>query len=176
VLTPGNQGILARVEFLGGYKLGQYGLASGRLFAFKGDEFAAVGGSASPQHRGGNNDSALRRMRRLPAITTIDVPDAKDPAKVQKRQVGNQVLWEQGLGAIAMAGDALLVGGEVTNRDRWKERQAMAFRLRILRQDSGEPRQDDLALPAKPLVGGISSDDGRVFVVTADGTLTAFGP
>lgn len=184
VLTPGNQGVLARVEILFGYKLGQYGLASGRLFAFKDDEFAAVGGAASPQHRGGSNDSVLRRMRRLPAITTIEVPDAKDPARLQKRQVGNRVLWEQGnlglwrgdgLGAIAMAGDALLVGGEVTNADRWKERQAMPFRLRVLRQDSGEQRQDDLALPAKPLVGGIISDDGRVFVVTADGTLSAFG-
>ncbi|MFM2092672.1 MAG: Serine/threonine-protein kinase AfsK, partial [Planctomycetota bacterium] len=185
VLTPGNQGILARVEFLGGYKLSQYGLASGRLFAFKGDEFAAVGGSPTPQHRGGNNDSALRRMRRLPAIATIEVPDAKDPTRIHQRQVGNRLLWEQGnmglwrgdgLGAIAVAGDALLVGGEVTNRDRWKERQAMPFRLRLLHLDSGEPRQDDLALPAKPLVGGISSDDGRIFVVTADGTLSAFGP
>jgi hypothetical protein len=143
-----------------------------------------VGGSPAMQHRGGNADSTLRAMRRLPEMETYEIPDPKDPKRMHKKTRGSENLWTQtnlslgrdnGIRAIAVAGDALLVGLEVTNRDRWKERAEIPYRLQVLAFADGTVRQQ-LALPRRPLPGGISSDDGRVFVTSEDGTISAFGP
>jgi len=181
VLVPGNQGMINRVGFLGGYKLNAFSYTQGRLYAWKGDDFVMVGGSSTLQHRGGEGDSRLRRMRRLPELKEIAVPDGKDPTVMRKKLLGAEVVWEKsedlprgdGISAIAVAGDTLLVGLEVTNRDRWRERQAMAFRLQTLALADGSVRQE-LALPAKPILAGIACADGRVLVVTADGTVSCF--
>ena len=79
-----------------------------------------------------------------------------------------------GLGGLAAAGDAVLVGFSVENRDHWRARDEMPHRLRSFDYQTGEKRQDDLALPAKPVLHGVSVGAGRVYVACADGSLVCF--
>jgi hypothetical protein len=76
---------------------------------------------------------------------------------------------------MAVAGDAVFVGFSVENRDHWRDREEMPHRLRSFRLDTGELRQPDLELPAKPVLHGISAGAGRVFVVCEDGSVVCFG-
>jgi hypothetical protein len=78
------------------------------------------------------------------------------------------------LGGLAAVGDAVLVGFLVENRDHWRARNEMPLRLRSFDYQSGEKRQDDLALPAKPVLHGVSVGAGRVHVAWADGGLVCF--
>lgn len=181
-LVPGNQGLLARVDFLGGYKLTAYAFTQARFYAHKGDDFVMVGGAPALQHRGGDSDSELRRMKRLPEVLASTRPHPKPTEKPIRITKGAEVVWEigeplargNGATALAVAGDTVLFGIEVTNRDRHRERQAMAYRLQLLNLADGTIRQE-LALPAPPIFGGIAIANGRVYVTTSDGSLTCFG-
>ena len=97
--------------------------------------------------------------------------------------VGAERLWSApyhesdgtGLGGLAVAGDAVLVGFAVENRDHWRARDEMPYRLRILDYQTGQQRQDDLELPAKPVLHGVTAGQGRVYVSCEDGSLVCFG-
>lgn len=181
-LVPGNQGLLARTDFLGGYKLSQLSYTSARMYAWKGSDFVMVGGAPQLQHRGGGGGSVLRRMRRLPELKELQSPNPKEPTRPILSYRGADAVWEaaedlprgDGLTAIAVAGDAVLAGIEVRNRDRYKERQAMPYRLQVYNFADGKLRQE-LALASSPITGGIAATGGRVYVVTTDGTLACFG-
>lgn len=104
-------------------------------------------------------------------------------ARDVKMKVGNERLWKAayhesdgtGLGGLAVAGDAVLVGFSVENRDHWRARDEMQHRLRSFDYETGKPRQDDLELPAKPILHGVTAGAGRVFVVCVDGSVVCFG-
>lgn len=181
-LVPGNQGLLARVDFLGGYKLAAYVGTQGRMYAYNGDDFVMIGGSPRMQHRGGDSDSELRRVKRAANFATTTQPNPREPGKLLYITQGAEEVWNfgeplargNGATALAVASDTVLLGMEVTNRDRHKERAAMAYRLQLINFADGTVRQD-LALPAPPIVGGIAVAAGRVYVTTNDGSLTCFG-
>jgi len=180
ILVPGNQGLLNRSEDLNGYKMSYYGLTQAPFFAYRGRDFVTVSGTSTIQHRGGGRDrrSQVRRFRKHEAIR-----EEEDPKRKQPILRGAEIVWETecseadkgGLKAIAVAGDAVLVGFSVDNRDHWRARKEMAFRLRVLDLATGKSRQPDLALPAPPVQGGISAAGGRAYVVSTDGTITCFG-
>ncbi|MCY3022802.1 MAG: PQQ-binding-like beta-propeller repeat protein [Planctomycetota bacterium] len=179
-LVPGNQGLLNRVGFLNGYKMSAYSFTQGRMYAWHGANFIMVGGAPQLQHRGGDGGSALRRMKRLDSVTQTTTPNPANPAKPSINHRGAEVVWDNGeglgrgngLAALAVAGDAVLVGLEVSESE-WKERQRMPYRLQVLNLADGKLRQE-LPLSAKPIQGGIAVADGRVTVVTADGTVACF--
>lgn len=182
ILMPGNQGLLNHVDFLGGYKMSAYGHVQGRLFAYRGDRFVSVGGTAGPmQHRGGDRGSWVRAYDRKTELAQISAPNPNNPDQPLKRTIGSEIKWHnpmtlaQGNGteAMAVAGDRVLVGFSVTNNDQAKERKRLPFRLEILGLADGKVQQE-LALPAKPILGGISAVGGRVYVATADGSVTCF--
>jgi hypothetical protein len=181
-IVPGNQGLLNRIAGISGYKMNSFGFTMSRMFAFDGDRFVMVGGPAAFAHRGGEANSQLRYLRRLPETTIDELTDAREPAKKQKRERGSEMIWEHpgtnlvrgdGLKSMAVAGDVVLSAIEVTNRDRHKERAAMPFRFQLHDLNSGGLREEH-PLPARPILGGVTSDDGRAFVVTEDGSLTCF--
>ena len=97
--------------------------------------------------------------------------------------VGAEAVWSSpyhesdgtGLGGLAVAGDAVMVGFSVENSDHWKAAKRMPHRLRTLDFKTGKKRQDDLALPAKPILHGVTAGMGRVFVVCEDGSVVCFG-
>ena len=51
----------------------------------------------------------------------------------------------------------------------------MPHRLRIFDYGTGKKRQDDLALPAKPVLHGVSAGESRVYVVCEEGSIVCFG-
>jgi hypothetical protein len=179
-LVPGNQGLLNRVGFLNGYKMSAYSYTQARMYARRGADFIMVGGAPELEHRGGGGGSELRRMKRLDALAERAVPNARDPDRPIIKYRGAEVVWENtegiargnGVAALAVAGDAVLAGLEVS-RSEWRERQRMPYRLHVLNLSDGKLRQE-LPLAAKPIQGGIAVADGRVTVVTADGTVTCF--
>jgi len=63
----------------------------------------------------------------------------------------------------------------VTDNDQFRERQRLPHRLLVLSLADGQLQQE-LPLPAAPILGGLSAVGGRVYVATADGTVTCFGP
>jgi outer membrane protein assembly factor BamB len=93
---------------------------------------------------------------------------------------GAEVVWDNGEGlgrgngvsALAVAGDAVLVGLEV-GESEWKERKRMPYRLQVLDLADGKLRQE-LPVAARPIQGGIAVADGRVTVVSSDGTVACF--
>ena len=65
ILSPGNQGLLNRVESLGGYKMSAFGHVQARMFAYQGNRFVCVGGTdGAVQHRGGDRGSWVRAFER----------------------------------------------------------------------------------------------------------------
>jgi outer membrane protein assembly factor BamB len=180
ILIPGNQGLLNRNVGLSGYKMSAYGFTQARQFAWNGKDFVSVGGTVQEQHRGGDGGSMVRRFRRHETLQQIEYKDQKS-GELRKRPSGAEIVWENkmdlsrdtGTKALAVAGDAVLIGLSVENRDRWKERDRMPHRFLVLDYERGEPRQE-LPLPAPAILGGLSSAGGRAYAVTADGTLTCF--
>jgi len=75
--------------------------------------------------------------------------------------------------ALAVAGEFVLVGILVTNKDRWREQEKLPHRLLVLRLADGQLQQE-LPLPAPPILGGLSVAGGRAYVATMDGTVTCF--
>ncbi len=182
ILTPGNQGLLNRVDFLGGYKMSAFGHVQARMFAYHGDRFVCVGGTdGAVQHRGGDRGSWVRAFVRKPALEHTTVPNKKEPDRPIKKAFGAEMKWDNpmpltrgnGTEALAVAGDKVLVGYAVTHSDQGKEKQRLPYRLVVLALADGK-QQQELALPAKPILGGISAAAGRVFVATDDGTVTCF--
>jgi hypothetical protein len=181
VVVPGNQGLLCPIDALSGYKMSYYGLTQAPLYAYNGNEFINVWGTTTIQHRGGSRDrnATVRLFRKYDTINQV-----KHPTDERRTiRVGSDVLWETpcrdadkaGVKAIAVAGDSVLIGLSVDNRDFWRARDEMAYRLRVLNLADGKPRQDDLRLPEAPVRGGISAAGGLVYVVSSDGTVTCFG-
>ena len=182
LLVPGNQGLLNRVDFLGGYKMSAFGHVQARMFAYHGDSFVCVGGTdGAVQHRGGERGSWVRAFVRKPALEHTTVPNKKEPDRPIKKAFGAEMKWDNpmpltrgnGTEALAVAGDKVLVGYAVTHSDQGKEKQRLPYRLVVLALADGK-QQQELALPAKPILGGISAVAGRVFVATDDGTVTCF--
>jgi hypothetical protein len=97
--------------------------------------------------------------------------------------VGADLLWAApypesdgtGLGGLAVAGDAVFVAFSVENRDHWRARDEMPHRLRSFDYKTGDKRQDDLALPAKPVLHGVSAGASHVYVACEDGSIVCFG-
>jgi len=183
ILVPGNQGLLNRLSFLGGYKMSAYGFVQARQFAYHGDRFVCIGGTGgSIEHRGGGGGSLLRAFQRRQALSERTVTDPKNPARPRTMLVGAEMLWENpmniarrgdGTRALAVAGDCVLVGVSVTDSDQYRERQRLPHRLLVLRLADGQLQQE-LPLPAAPILGGLTAAAGRVYVTTADGTVTCF--
>lgn len=182
ILMPGNQGLLNRVDVLNGYKMSNYAHVQGRLFAYHDDHFVSVGGTdGGMQHRGGDRGSWVRGYERKTELVQISAPNSKNPDQPLKRTIGSEIKWHNpmplahgnGSEALAVAHDKVLVGLAVTNNDQSKERKRLPFRLEILGLADGALQQE-VPLPAKPILGGISAVGGRVYVTTADGTVTCF--
>ena len=182
VLSPGNQGLLNRVEFLGGYKMSAYGHVQARMFAYEGNRFVCVGGTdGAVQHRGGDRGSWVRAFERKNALEHTTVVNKKEPDRPIKRAFGSEMKWDNpmpltrgdGTESVAVAGDKVLVGFAVRNKDQHKEMQRLPFRLAVLGLSDGK-QQQELPLPARPILGGISAVAGRVYVATEDGTITCF--
>jgi len=183
ILVPGNQGLLNRLSFLGGYKMSAYGYVQARQFASRGDRFVCVGGTSGfVEHRGGGGGSAVKAFQRRQALTEVAVADPKNPDKPRMKLSGAEMRWENpmplsrrgdGTQTMAVAGDCVLVGLSVTERDRWREREQLPHRLLVLRLSDGQVQQE-LPLPATPIPGGLSIAEGRVCVTTADGSVTCF--
>jgi hypothetical protein len=179
-LVPGNQGLLNRVGFLNGYKMSAYSYTQARMYARHGADFLMVGGAPQLEHRGGGGGSELRRMKRLDSLTEQTLPNPRNPDRPIIKHRGAEVVWENtegvargnGLVALAVAGDAVLAGLEVSQSE-WRERQRMPYRLQVLNLSDGKLRQE-LPLSAKPIQGGIAVAGVRVIVVTADGTVACF--
>jgi hypothetical protein len=177
ILVPGNQGLLNRFSFLAGYKMSTYGFVQARQFAYRRDRFLCVGGTSGlVEHRGGGGGSVVRAFQRRSALGEVAVPDPKNPGKPRTRASGAEMRWENpmniargdGTRALAVAGDCVLVGVSVTNNDQWRERQRLPHRLLVLRLADGQPQQE-LPLPAAPILGGLSAAAGRAYVTTTDG-------
>ncbi|MEI6232947.1 MAG: PQQ-binding-like beta-propeller repeat protein [Planctomycetota bacterium] len=182
ILVPGNQGLLNRTEFLGGYKMSAFGHVQARMFAYRDNRFVCVGGAdGAVQHRGGDKGSWVRAFDRKAALESTAVPNKKEPDRVVKKTFGSDLKWDNpmpltrgdGTDALAVAGDKVLVGFSVVNSDQSKEKQRLPFRLLVLGLADGKEQQT-LALPAKPILGGISACAGRVYVTTSDGSITCF--
>ena len=106
----------------------------------------------------------------------------KEPDKPRKATTGSELRWENpmplaqrgdGTQTMAVAGEAVLVGLSVTERDRWKEREKMPHRLQVLGLADGKLQQE-YPLPAAPIPGGLSAAKGRVYVTTIEGSVTCF--
>lgn len=182
ILIPGNQGLVFDYTQMGGYKMPYYGFTQAPVYAYKGKDFLHAGGTTTKQHRGGNRGgrrTEVTRFRKLDGIKKVPHPTQSG----RTTEVGNDVIWKApyhesdgtGLGGMAVAGDAVLVGFSVENRDHWRARDEMPHRLRVFDYGTGKKRQDDLALPAKPVLNGVSAGAGRVFVVCEDGSVVCMG-
>jgi outer membrane protein assembly factor BamB len=162
-LVPGNQGMVNRYPELKGYMLSQYGSTSGRIFAINGDDFINLGATITTAHRGGDGGDQIVRLKRQKAFEQL-LRDGK-PINAYR---GSVPVWEgpknpnTGSTAMAVAGDAILVA------------HANPLALDVLNLEDGKQRQR-IALPAAVIGGGISSDDGRVFITLVDGTVMALG-
>jgi len=64
------------------------------------------------------------------------------------------------------------VGFSVENNDHWRARDEMPHRLRSFDYQTGNKRQNDLALPATSVLHGVSV---RVYVACEDRSLVCFG-
>jgi len=75
---PGNQGLLNRINFLGGYKMSAYGFVQARQFAYHGERFVCIGGTDGRiEHRGGGGGSPSGR-------SSADRPWPKWPCPIQE--------------------------------------------------------------------------------------------
>jgi len=133
------------------------------------------------QHRGGDRGSWVRAFERKPALEQTIVANKKEPDRPIKKTYGAEMKWDNpmpltrgdGTEALAVASDKVLVGYAVTNKDQSKEKQRLPFRLVVFGLADGKEQQE-LPLPAKPILGGLSAASGRVYVTTEDGTVTCF--
>jgi hypothetical protein len=141
-----------------------------------------VGGTGGfIQNRGGDKGSWVRAFRRREALTEVAVPNPKSPDKPRMMATGSEMLWENpmdlargdGTAGLAVADDRVVVGITVTNNDRWQERKRLPHRLLVLGLADGKLQQE-LPLPAPPILGGLIAAGGRVYVTSADGTVTCF--
>lgn len=182
VLLPGNQGLVFDYTQMGGYKMPYFGFTQAAVYAYRGRDFLHAGGTTTLQHRGGDRGgrrTEITRFRKLEKL--IEVPHPSQQGRKMTR--GADVLWTApyhesdgtGLGGLAVAGNSVLVGFSVENRDHWRARDEMPHRLRTLDDQTGEKRQEDLALPAKPVLHGVSAGAGRVLVACKDGSIVCFG-
>jgi hypothetical protein len=182
LMFPGNQGLVFDYTQMGGYKMPYYGFTQAPVYAYSGRDFLHAGGTSTEQHRGGDRGgrrTEVTRFRKFDQLKQVPHPYQKG----RMQTVGAEALWQAayhesdgtGLGGLAVAGDAVFVGFSVENRDHWRARDEMPHRLRSFRLDTGELRQPDLALPAKPVLHGISAGAGRVFVACEDGSIVCFG-
>ena len=182
VLIPGNQGLVFDYRQMNGYKMPYYGFTQAAVYAYNGNDFLHAGGTTTEQHRGGDRGgrrTVVSRFRKLDKLTKL--PHPHQPGRTMT--VGAELLWEApyhesdgtGLGGLAVAGDAVFVGFSVENNDHWRARDEMPHRLRVFDYQTGKKRQDDLPLPAKPVLHGVSVGQGRVYVACEDGSIVCFG-
>jgi len=182
ILIPGNQGLVFDYTQMGGYKMPYYGFTQAAVYAYRGKDFLHAGGTTTEQHRGGDRGgrrTMVSRFRKLDELTKA--PHPKQPGRLMTR--GAELIWQgpyhesdgTGLGGMAVAGDAVLVGFSVENRDHWRARDEMPHRLRIFDYTTGAKRQEDLQLPSKPVLHGVSAGAGRVFVSCVDGSIVCLG-
>ncbi|MHC4198772.1 MAG: outer membrane protein assembly factor BamB family protein [Planctomycetota bacterium] len=182
VLIPGNQGLVFDYTQMGGYKMPYYGFTQAAVYAYKGRDFLHAGGTTTEQHRGGHRGgrrTTVTRFRKFEKLREVPHPRQEN----RRMKLGAEVLWAApyhesdgtGLGGLAVAGDAVLVGFSVENRDHWRAAKEMPHRLRVLDYETGEKRQDDLALPAKPVLHGVTAGAGRVYVACENGGIVCMG-
>ena len=121
----------------------------------------------------------VTRFRKFDQLKKVPHPHQAN----RTMSIGAEVLWTApyhesdgtGLGGLAVADGAVFVGFSVENRDHWRARDEMPHRLRSLDYETGRQRRDDLALPAKPVLHGISIGEGCVYVACEDGSIVCFG-
>jgi len=166
---------------VGGWRKPRYANTLARLFAIdpRSDRFVSVGGGRGTAHgRGGGGDSKVHLMRWLespekegPHVHLAEVVWARDDPLLRSR--GNP-----SISAIAVSDNAVLLGlsilGPESDRIYREGRAEMPYRLRILDLSTGQLIRD-VPLSGHPLQGGIALADGRVYVATEDGSVTAFG-
>ncbi|MDP6637377.1 MAG: PQQ-binding-like beta-propeller repeat protein [Phycisphaerae bacterium] len=186
IVVPGNQGLVFDYAQMGGYKMPYYGHTQAPVYAYNGDKFIHAGGTTREQHRGGDRGgrrTEVTRFRKFDSLRDVPHSDPKRAARGVKMKSGNEIVWKasyhesdgRGLGGLAVAGDAVLVGFSVENRDHWRAARAMPHRLRTFDFETGKRRQDDLTLPAKPILHGVTVGSGCVLVVCEDGSIVCFG-
>jgi len=186
IVIPGNQGLIFDYTQMGGYKMPYYGRTQAPVYAYNGEDFLHAGGTANEQHRGGDRGgrrTEVTRFRKYDKLREVPHRIPERAARGVKMKVGNEVIWKSayhesdgtGLGGLAVAGDAVLVGFSVENRDHWRAAKRMPHRLRTFDFETGKKRQDDLELPAKPILHGVTAGAGRVFAVCEDGSIVCFG-
>jgi len=182
VLIPGNQGLVFDYAQMGGYKMPYYGFTQAAVYAYNGRDFLHAGGTTTKQHRGGSRGgrrTVVSRFRKLDKLKQVPHPHQEG----RTMTVGAELLWTApyhesdgtGLGGLAVAGDTILVGFSVENRDHWRARDAMPHRVRVLDLETGEKRQEDIELPAKPVLHGISAGAARAYVACEDGSIVCLG-
>jgi len=152
-IVSGNQGLLFR-ENVDGYKKPQYGGTSGNHFAVKGDDFIVVGAS-HPAHRGGAAGDDVARMKR----TTWDQSDGK--------LRGSTLTWGKMGGNAKARVEAMIATANAVII-------AKGTQLTIHDAETGAERQK-IVLPGRVVVGGLSANDGRLFVALTNGKVMAFG-
>jgi len=182
MVIPGNQGLVFDYTQMNGYKMPYYGFTQAPVYAYSGKDFFHAGGTINEQHRGGNRGgrhTVVSRFRKFDRLKQIPHPHQKD----RKMTVGAEVLWSApyhesdgtGLGGLAVAGDTVLIGFSVENNDHWRAREEMPHRLRVFDYETGKLKQDDLSLPAQPILHGVTAGAGRVLVACEDGSIVCFG-
>ena len=167
------------IQTAGGWRKPRFGGTLARLFAIDPEQnrFVSVGGGpTTASARGGGGDSTVHlltgrdepRQEKRMELWTDTAWEAKDPLFEHRGE-------RRAITALAASDNAVYLGTTVRNYNRKyeEERKAMPHRLRILDLATGEVKQD-LPLPGITTPGGIAIADGRVFVTTEDGSITAF--
>ncbi|GDY12905.1 hypothetical protein LBMAG53_17830 [Planctomycetota bacterium] len=181
-MVPGNYGLLSGdISYACEKKIG-YGWVFARQVAYRKDEMVALGGTAGNVEfrMGDGTPSKISALRRL---------DQPEESPDKRTVLGAKQLWEfhsplasrsngrdetvAGVRALAVAGDVVLAGLYVNAQNQEAERKRLPNRLVVLNRGDGKEVQQ-LALPDKPIRGGISVAGGRVYVSTRDGSITCF--
>lgn len=182
LMIPGNQGLVFDYTQMGGYKMPYYGFTQAPVYAYNGADFVHAGGTTTEQHRGGDRGgrrTMVTRFKKFDELKTIPHPTQQG----RTMRLGAQPVWSSpyhesdgtGLGGLAVTADAVFIGFSVENSDHWRARDEMPHRLRSFDYETGQLRQEDLPLPDKPVLHGVTAGDGRVYVACEDGSIVCFG-
>jgi len=113
----------------------------------------------------GKQPGTLRRMHQRWSPPHNDTTAYSEMPAANVIVDGRLIVRGDGTESLAVASDKILVGIAVRNKDQHKEMQRLPFRLQVLGLADGK-QQQELPLPAKPILGGISAAAGRVYVTT----------
>jgi outer membrane protein assembly factor BamB len=162
----------------GGWKKPFYANTIARIFAIdeKGKRFVSVGGGiGTAEARGGGGDSRAHLLNMLDQ----PVKDGRYPRFVDEAwEFQDNLMNSRGLpsiSALAVANNAVYLGFSVYGGNKHEREAAaeMPHRLRILDLTTGKLIRE-LPAPGRVLQGGSALAEGRIYVATEDGSITAF--